>query len=116
MSTDPDLPDIIVFAVPNPRLARDLVGRLEERWACCAHDEPGVTVVGGFLPPVGGAGLGPLLRSVEAWVAEHALTAITFWLDGRGYVLWAHDEVSSDRIPEPLEQIHATEVKHARPV
>jgi hypothetical protein len=69
---DPKIEEILVFEVPDVRLAADLVAWLSERWPCCALVESVGTVVG-VLTPDGAGELAELLRRVEAWVGETSL-------------------------------------------
>ena len=89
MNDDSGLNDMLIFELPDLDLATELTKRLEDYWACAVHEDLGVAVVTAFLQPNGdGDGeLAPLLRRVEAWVAERSLGAIRYWLDRRAYVL-----------------------------
>ena len=74
------------------RLGADRVGRPEQeedRW------EVGVTF-GSALE------LAQLLRTVEAWVAERALGALRYHLDGRAYILRAGEIAWSSFAREPV--------------
>ncbi len=86
-----ELSDVVVFDVPSLTQARDLVSRLDDSWACHAYRESNITSVSVYLSPARYNDLAALLRTVEDWVASRALGGIMFWLDGRGYVLHAHD-------------------------
>jgi hypothetical protein len=90
MPYDPKIEEILVFEVPDVRLAADLVAWLSERWPCCALVEPIGTVVG-VLTPDGAGELAELLRRVEAWVGETSIGEMRFWLDGRAYFIEAGD-------------------------
>ena len=91
MNDDSGLNDMLIFELPDLDLATELTKRLEDYWACAIHEDRGVAVVTAFLQPNGdGDGeLAPLLRRVEAWVAERSLGAIRYWLDSRAYILEA---------------------------
>jgi hypothetical protein len=91
MENDAELTDIVVFDVPSLTQARDLVSRLDGRWASHAYRESNVTSVSVYLSPARYNDLAALLRTVEEWVAARALGGIMFWLDGRGYLLQARN-------------------------
>ena len=77
---------ILVLDVPDLALALDLITRLEDRWACCTHEEQGITIVAVFLSPVGDPNLAQLHRRVATWVTDHALDGITLRLLGCAYI------------------------------
>jgi hypothetical protein len=87
MSGETYLNDIVLFDVPGLAQACALAMRLGSRWACHAYQESDTAVVGVFLAPDRDWELAPLLREVQEWIAQRAVTGVTFWLDGRGYVL-----------------------------
>ena len=89
MDLETEAKDIVVFDVPDLSRARELVARLRDRWICHAYQEPSAAIVSVFLSPDCSAELAPLLRRVEAWLADDTLGEVVFWLDGRGYVLRA---------------------------
>lgn len=91
MQGDAQLTDVVVFDVPSLTQARDLVSRLDTSWACHAYRESNITSVSVYLAPARYNDLAALLRTVEDWVAARRLGGIMFWLDGRGYLLQAHD-------------------------
>jgi len=91
MHNEAELTDVVVFDVPSLTQARDLVLRLDGRWACHAYRESNVTSVSVYLSPARYNDLAALLRTVEEWVADRALGGIMFWLDGRGYLLQARN-------------------------
>ena len=79
--------DIVLFDLPGLAQACALAMRLGSRWPCHAYQEPDTAVVGVYLAPERGWELAPLLREVQDWLAERAVTDVTFWVDGRGYLL-----------------------------
>jgi hypothetical protein len=81
------LTDIVLFDVPGLAQACALAMRLGHRWPCHAYQESDTAVVGVFLAPEQDWELAPLLRDVQDWIAEGSVSGVTFWLDGRGYVL-----------------------------
>jgi hypothetical protein len=93
-------PDELLVELPSRHVAESLCDRLgpdrvarpeqeEDRW------EVGVTF-GSALE------LAQLLRTVEAWVAERALGALRFHLDGRAYILRAGEIAWSSFAREPV--------------
>jgi hypothetical protein len=91
MRTGLELTDVVVFDVSCPSQARDLESQLDDRWACHVYEESNITSVVVFLPPDHDRELAPLLRTVEAWVTGRSLGGIMYRIDGRGYLLHAHD-------------------------
>ena len=91
MHSESELTDIVVFDVPSLSQARDLISRLEDRWSCYADQESNSASVSVFLSATRDPELAELFRTVEAWVAARSLGGIMFWLDGRSYLLRAHD-------------------------
>jgi hypothetical protein len=89
MSDAAEVNDILVFELPDRRLATDLMASVRDRWICAVHEEPGVAVLGVYLLPYGDSELAHLLRRVEAWVGSRSLGAIRYWLDRRAYILEA---------------------------
>jgi hypothetical protein len=87
MTGDAYLNDIVLFDVPGLAQACALAMRLGSRWPCHAYQESDNAVVGVFLAPERDWELAPLLRDVQDWIAERSVDGVTFWLDGRGYVL-----------------------------
>jgi hypothetical protein len=86
MFGDTERTGILILDVPDYDLALDLVARLEDRWACCTHDERGVTVVVVFLSPDGDPNLAQLHRRVASWVSDHSLDGVTLRLLGSAYI------------------------------
>jgi hypothetical protein len=79
----------VAFEIPDLATSARLAKRLADRWTIdlmAESDELMVLVV--ELQPSPGD-LAALLREVEAWVAEEALCAVRFEVDGRSYVLEA---------------------------
>jgi hypothetical protein len=77
---------LLVLDIPELAHASDLVGRLEDRWACCEvseHDVAGVVV---FLPIDAPSDLAQLMRRIERWAAERMLGGIRMSLQGAVYV------------------------------
>jgi hypothetical protein len=93
--TDPELTDVVVFDVPSLSQARELVMRLDDQWACHAYEDSNITSVSVFISPTNDSELAPLLRTVEAWVTARSLGGIMFWIDGRGYLLRAHESATA---------------------
>jgi len=87
MSAEPYLTDVVLFDVPGLAQACSLAMRLGARWQCHAYQESETAVVGVFLAPDRDWELAPLLRDVQEWIAQRTIDDVTFWLDGRGYVL-----------------------------
>jgi hypothetical protein len=87
MSAEPYLTDVVLFDVPGLAQACALAMRLGARWQCHAYQESESAVVGVFLAPDRDWELAPLLRDVQDWIAHGDIDGVTFWLDGRGYVL-----------------------------
>lgn len=83
---DLDEMGILTIGVPEARLAHELVAVLEDRWACCALEEPGQPLAVVFLSPHNGADFAHLVRRVQKWLAEHSLRGVTFELRGRGHI------------------------------
>jgi hypothetical protein len=78
----------VAFEIPDLATSARLAKRLAGRWTIdlmAESDELMVLVV--ELQP--SPDLAALLREVEAWVAEEALCAVRFEVDGRSYVLEA---------------------------
>jgi hypothetical protein len=93
--------DEILVELPSRHVAESLCDRLgpglvaqpeqeEDRW------EVGVTFGSGLE-------LAQLLRTVEAWVAERALGALRYHLDGRAYILRAGEIAWSSFAREPVQ-------------
>jgi len=87
MNGDSYLTDVVLFDVPGLAQACALAMRLGAKWQCHAYQESETAVVGVFLEPTRDWELAPLLRDVQTWIAEGSIDGVTFWLDGRGYVL-----------------------------
>ena len=87
MTAEPYLTDVVLFDVPGLAQACALAMRLGSRWPCHAYQESETAVVGVFLAPERDWELAPLLRDVQEWLADGSIDGVTFWLDGRGYVL-----------------------------
>jgi hypothetical protein len=98
MNGDSYQDDIVLFDIPGLAQACALAMRLGSRWPCHAYQEPGTAVVGVFLAPERGWELAPLLRDVQDWIAERAVMDVTFWVDGRGYLLRAGE---TSALPQP---------------
>jgi hypothetical protein len=92
--------DELLVELPSRHVAESLCDRLgpdrvvqpeqeEDRW------EVGVTFGSGLE-------LAQLLRTVEAWVAERALGALRYHLDGRAYILRAGEIAWSSFAREPV--------------
>ena len=77
---------ILTIDVPDEALVQDLVSALEDRWACCALEQPGLPMAVVFLSPHNASDFAHLVRRVQAWLAEHSLGGITFELRGRGHI------------------------------
>ena len=77
---------ILTIAVPDAELEQHLVSTLEDRWACCALEQPGLPMVLVFLSPHNESDFSHLVSRVQAWVTENALGKITFELRGRGHI------------------------------
>jgi hypothetical protein len=82
-----ELIDVIAFDFPLLTDAEQLAARLDSRWECHAFQERTVAVVGVHLPPSLDAEFAPLLREVEAWLAEGPVQDCECWIDGRSYNL-----------------------------
>jgi hypothetical protein len=87
MNGETHLNDLVLFDVPGLAQACALAMRLGSRWPCHAYQEPETAVVGVFLAPERNWELAPLLREVQEWISERSAEGVTFWLDGRGYLL-----------------------------
>ena len=77
---------ILTIAVPDEALEQQLVSALEDSWACCALEQPGLPMVLVFLSPHNSSDFSHLVSRVQAWLAEHSLGKITFELRGRGHI------------------------------
>lgn len=93
------LNDLVLFDVPGLAQACALAMRLGSRWPCHAYQEPETAVVGVFLPPERSWELAPLLRDVQDWISERSVGGVTFWLDGRGYLLRAGETSTLEPSP-----------------
>jgi hypothetical protein len=91
MAADSQLNDIVLFDIPGLAQACALAMRLGNRWPCHAYQDDETAVVGVFLAPERDWELAPLLRDVQNWIAERPVDDVTFWLDGRGYILRVGD-------------------------
>ena len=94
MSRDTSLSATVVFDLLGfdgaTRLC-ELLGSERQAWVQRSAGGESVAVV---LRP-GAGDLAALLRTVEHWVAEHALGAIRLELDGRTYILESGDTIWS---------------------
>ena len=82
---DLDLDDVVLFELPTEADMWAFVDRIRPRWAGWSDAEEGVWVFTAQLEE--NRDLAPLLRAAEELVAELALDAIHFCLDGRVYLL-----------------------------
>jgi hypothetical protein len=84
----PDSPGTVQFEIPDLAAAARLARRLRAERTVYIHGQKELTVVWAELSAET-EDLALLLRTVETWVAEEALRAIRFELDGRAYILEA---------------------------
>jgi len=95
--------DELLVELPSRHVAESLCDRLgADSGAHPEQDndcwEVGVTFGSGLE-------LAQLLRTVEAWVAERALGALRYHLDGRAYILRAGEIAWSSFAREPIVQL-----------
>jgi hypothetical protein len=83
---DLDQMGILTIGVPNVEDAQELVTALEDRWACCATEQPEQPMTVVFLSPHNASDFAHLVRRVQAWLGEGSLGGITFELRGRGHI------------------------------
>ncbi len=81
------LTETIEFEVPPGASARELLTALRRHGSIIVDHGPDFARYSVRLR--NDRKLAPLLRAVERWVAEEALRAIRFELDGRAYILTA---------------------------
>ena len=96
--TNVDATDDIRFEVPQEDVAQDLCQLLES-----SHSHVQMTDNAWSVHAVPGAdpmALAPLLRRVEAWVAEKGAVPVRFQLDGRWYVMESGEATRALERPE----------------
>ena len=86
MPLNPTLDELVIFELPDRRLAAELLADLAPKrfaWMQCGDD---AAVVATLLDP-DRLDLALLLRGVQRWLAWRGVVAIRFELDGKMYVL-----------------------------
>ena len=84
---DLQLDDVVIFELRAQEHVDAFCRRIRPRWEGWSDTEEDVCL---FTAELDGSGdLAPLLREVQQLVAELGLTVISYWLDGRVYVLEA---------------------------
>ena len=79
--------DVVVFELPAKEHVEAFCDRMRPRWEGWSDTDEAVCL---FTADLDGSGdLAPLLREAQQLVADLGLTAISYWLDGRVYVLEA---------------------------
>jgi hypothetical protein len=81
------LSETIEFEVPPRAFAGELLTALRRHGSITVDHRPDVARYSVRL--TSDSKLAPVLRTIERWVAEEALRAIRFELDGRAYILTA---------------------------
>jgi hypothetical protein len=91
----------VLVELPTRHLAESLCDRLGTGFLTWADpDDDQVWVVEAIFADA--SALGRLLRMVEAWVAERALGAVRYHLDGKAYILSAGEITWSSFDREPV--------------
>jgi hypothetical protein len=86
MPFNSSLNDVVLFEIPGPSGATELLAELSSKRLAWLERGEDVTVVGVLLNP-NDDDLACLLRAVEKWVEQRGLLAIRFEVDGGTYVL-----------------------------
>lgn len=92
MRFDPSLDELVVFELPDRRLAGLLLAQLSPKRFAWMQNADEIPVVAALLNP-DELDLAVLLRGVQAWLKRVKLAGIRFELDGRMYVLEAGSRV-----------------------
>jgi hypothetical protein len=95
--------DEILVELPSRHVAESLCDRLGP--GRVAHQEQDVDCWEVGVPFGSALELAQVLRTVEAWIAERALGALRYHLDGRAYILRAGEIAWSSFAREPVVQL-----------
>jgi hypothetical protein len=90
----------LVVELPSRHLGESLCDRLGPGFFARLEQDADVWIVDVRFP--GTAALARLMRMVEAWVAERALGAVRYHLDGKAYILSAGEITWSSFGREPV--------------
>jgi len=85
---DATLNEIVLFELPEERLAEDLSSRLATKRMVWLQSGESASVIGVLLNP-DLLDLAGLLRDAQAWLQRSGVALIRFEVDGRSYVLEA---------------------------
>lgn len=88
------LDDVVVFDVPGKQEAEYLYQLLQAGRLAWTYQRDGTTLVAASLRAEP-EDLADLLRSVEAWAVERALSGVIFEVDGRAYALESPSRVAT---------------------